>query len=229
MAHKTTRAIKAKKRSEEPQPLEMANTNVIRLDLACGQRLREGYEGVDLFAEEATIVRGDGSAQGTSKVKHKFDLLKYPWPLESNSITELNCSHFIEHIPAIYVDATGTEVPMGTPGCCDALMRFFEEAHRVLVDDGWFHVQVPSAKSNRGFQDPTHRRFIVPEFFAYLWREWRQNEKIDHYFGTTNFVGRLVTSCDPAINAMVPEVSGRKFNSEWNAAVDYYVDLQKKP
>src|SRR3990167_9114992 len=61
---------------------------VIKLDLAAGQSPREGFEGVD-YVE-------------TPQTKHHVNLLQFPWPWDSNSIDELHCSHFIEHIPMAY-------------------------------------------------------------------------------------------------------------------------------
>lgn len=65
-----------------PEPVKL-----LKLDLACGQNVREGFEGVDYVA-----VPG---------VKHVVDLLKFPWPFGDASCEELHCSHFYEHIPGL--------------------------------------------------------------------------------------------------------------------------------
>lgn len=58
---------------------------VIRLDLACGNNKKEGYQGVDVVGApdtQADIV---------------IDLENYPWPFETSSVFEIHCSHYIEH------------------------------------------------------------------------------------------------------------------------------------
>ncbi len=55
---------------------------LLKLDLGCGKRPRDGFEGVDAldFGQP-----------------HKVDLRK-PWPWGDNSVEEAVCSHFIEHL-----------------------------------------------------------------------------------------------------------------------------------
>lgn len=55
----------------------------LKLDLACGQRKKEGFLGVDLLSEEADI---------------RCNLEEYPWPFEDGSVYEINCSHYVEHV-----------------------------------------------------------------------------------------------------------------------------------
>lgn len=56
----------------------------MKLDLACGLTVQEGYEGVD-------IVDNPG-------VAHVVNLFE-PWPWAEDSIDAIWCSHFVEHIP----------------------------------------------------------------------------------------------------------------------------------
>lgn len=56
----------------------------VKLDLGCGQRPQDGFDGVDKYADQA---------------KYKFDLCEFPWPLEDNSVDEVYSHHFIEHVP----------------------------------------------------------------------------------------------------------------------------------
>src|SRR5947207_39834 len=58
--------------------------DLLKLDLACGRRLREGFTGVDIVAQE-----------GVAQV---VDLEK-PWPWADASCAELHCSHYVEHTP----------------------------------------------------------------------------------------------------------------------------------
>jgi hypothetical protein len=109
-----------------PAPLSMARPDVtLKLDLACGQRPYDGFEGVDMFSENA---------------KHRWNLLRYPWPLEDESVFEIRCSHFVEHIPMEHVDKSGARCEQWEG--VDAMERFFEEVHRVLVPDGFATIEV---------------------------------------------------------------------------------------
>ncbi len=56
---------------------------LLRLDLGAGQNKREGFLGVDLYAE--TDI--------------KADLMKFPWPWKDESVEEVVSSHFFEHVP----------------------------------------------------------------------------------------------------------------------------------
>lgn len=124
----------------------------LKLDLACGQNPREGYEGVD---------RWHGA-------KHVLDLLQFPWPWSDSSVEALHCSHFIEHIPH-------------GDGEKDLFFTFFDECWRILKAGGIMTVITPCGRNNRAFWDPTHRRFIMSETFFYLNANWRKANKLDHY------------------------------------------------
>lgn len=58
---------------------------LLKLDLGCGKKPKEGFEGVD--------ARDFGQP-------HKVDLTK-PWPWADNSVSEATCSHFLEHLTAM--------------------------------------------------------------------------------------------------------------------------------
>lgn len=188
--------------------LPMAAAPVTRkLDLACGQSPREGFEGVDIW-------------QGA---KHVVDLLRFPWPFEDNSVAELHCSHFCEHIPMINVDPSGSPV---THGGQDLFLRFMDECYRILVPGGWMRVIVPSGRSNRAFQDPTHRRFFVETSFAYLAADWRLANKLDHYVVGCDFGINVQTTVDSVLNAKAPDIAQREMQNYWNSTVDFHAIMQ---
>ena len=120
----------------------------MKLDLGCGENCREGFEGVDLYAPSA---------------KHQVDLFKFPYPWEDNSVEEINCSHFVEHIPA------------------DLRWPFFEEAYRILQPEGKMYVAVPNWKSERSYGDMTHLWPPVTAMaFWYLNKGWRDANKLTY-------------------------------------------------
>lgn len=193
-----------------PIIVPMAPVPVTRkLDLACGQSTKEGFEGVDIW----------------NGAQHVVDLQEYPWPFEDNSVLELHCSHYIEHIPmAMFYH--------GEPGLSskkDALFAFFDECWRILVPDGWMTVQWPCHRSDRAFQDPTHRRFPTAQTMAYMNEEWRRANKLDHYNVECNFIGDCNPVVDQALTLRMPEVAQKKMQHEWNTIFDWVGKLQKKP
>lgn len=192
----------------------------VKLDLACGQTPKEGFEGVDFYAPGA---------------KHKIDLLRFPWPWKDSSVDEIHCSHFIEHIPMAFVESvpldgngfcrTEQSVVPQTDGAKDLFFAFFDECWRILKKDATMLVICPNARNDRAFQDPTHRRFIVAQTFLYLHEPWRKANKLDHYNVRCNFE----VNCDPVVpmelTLLHPEAQMRRFNESWNVILDWNVKL----
>ncbi len=194
-------------------PLTIAPSSApLRLDLACGQTPQQGFEGVDFFCTTA---------------KHVVNLQAFPWPWADDSVDELFSSHFVEHLPMVYVSASGNiykTVP-DDPGDRDLFMRFFDESYRILKPGGKFTVIVPNARSDRGFQDPTHRRFIVPPSFCYLMKPWREANGLDHYLGSCNFEVTVEPITDVAEEVWSDEVKAKRYRNYWNVVDDWKATL----
>ena len=94
-------------------------TKTVKLDLACGQRKQEGFIGVDISPQEGVDV--------------VIDLEKYPWPFEDNSVDEVHCAHFIEHLN----DFSG----------------FFNELYRIMKVGAEANISCPYFTSIRNVQD----------------------------------------------------------------------------
>lgn len=204
-------------RDETTQSTPLAAPPVTRkLDLACGQRPREGYEGVDIWPG----------------AQHLVNLQTYPWPFADASVLELNCSHYIEHIPMETISVHHQDMrsrPYDSQLGKDALFAFFDECYRILVPDGWLHLVWPACSNDRAFQDPTHRRFIPQETMLYMRDDWRRLNGLDHYSVECNFVG----SCDPVIDQSLAlrasEVVQQRLRYYRNVAIDLVAHLQKQP
>jgi hypothetical protein len=124
-------------------------TELVKLDLACGDRKQEGFFGVDKY-----------KTKSTDKV---MDVLKFPWPWADNSVDEVYCSHFFEHIPGLIRP------------------KFMEELYRVLKKGAKVTVIVPYGGSNRAVQDFTHAwPPVVAESFLYFNADWRKKNKLEH-------------------------------------------------
>lgn len=203
-----------------PGVVPVLDPRPLKLDLACGQVVADGYRGVDKFAD----------------VEFKVDLCSGErWPWEDSSVDALRCSHFIEHIPMTDVE-TGqlTTAPNGLGGSMtvkvriDALVRFFNEAFRVAKPGAVFELWWPALQNVRAFMDPTHRRFIPLETMFYLSKQWRTENKLDHYLGAT--CDWVLTSGAPTIlqkDALLSDVvQAQKFREAWNFAQDHTAVLR---
>lgn len=142
MSKTAKKAVAAK---EEKKP--------VKLDFACGSRVQEGFEGVDVAPIEG--------------VKHVVDLFKYPLPWGDNSVDEIYCSHFVEHVPD--------------------LIGFMNECYRILKPKGTMQIIAPYYSSMRAWQDPTHVRAISEASFLYYNKAWRQQNLLEHYPITADF------------------------------------------
>lgn len=69
-------------------------------------------------------------------------------PFEDNSVGLIRASHVLEHI--------------------NNYINLMKEFHRVLIPNGILYILVPEFGCRAAIADPDHRRFFVPESFAYL-------------------------------------------------------------
>jgi hypothetical protein len=158
MPKKPTTSVKKTKAKKE---------TILKLSLACGDHKPEGFKGVD-------IVK-------TNSTDYVFDLLKFPWKqIKSNSVDEIECSNFVEHIP--HGDSR-----------YDPFFKFFDEIYRVLKPaefdpqnpnipvKGFATITCPYYSSMRAWQDPTHQRAISEASFLYLNKQWREDNRLTHY------------------------------------------------
>lgn len=146
-------------------------TKPFKLSIAGGQNIPEGFVGMDIHAGENVKYVGDILDFGENSVWKQ---------LKDGSVDEIECSHFIEHIPH-------------GNGYNDPFWQFFDEVYRVLkkptfAEDnpnipisGFARFVAPYYSSMRAWQDPTHQRAITDMTFYYLSKEWREANKLDHY------------------------------------------------
>jgi predicted SAM-dependent methyltransferase len=130
----------------------------VRLDLACGSSRRKGYTGVDIVALPGVDVI--------------CDLEKYPWPWADNSVDEVNCSHYIEHVTD--------------------LIAFMDELWRILKPGAKAIITAPYYSSICAWQDPTHKHAISEELFRYFDRHHRVVDGLGFYPIKANFEMRDV-------------------------------------
>lgn len=142
---------------------------IIKLDLGCGPNKKEGFTGVD-------IRQFDG------KVDQVVDLRK-AWPWKNASVSEVHCSHFIEHL-----DATER-------------VHFINELHRVLIPGSKVQLIAPYAFSERAYGDLTHKwPPVVGFWFYYLSKGWRDaNAPHSGYSADVDFEATWGYSLHPSL------------------------------
>jgi hypothetical protein len=172
----------------------------LRLDLACGRQKQSGFHGVDLYSPEADT---------------KLDLFKFPWPWKDGAVTEIYCSHFVEHIPRTF------------------RWPFFEECWRVLKDDGIMKVFVPNWKSERAFGDMSHVwPPVVAMAFFYLNENWRELNKLNYgyYDLKCNFDHQAgPVGVSPSFSTRAHEAQLYAFTHYLESYQDMWITLTKKP
>lgn len=176
---------------------------LLHVDLACGQKKKEGFKGFDRVKVEGVDI--------------VHDLLKFPWPIEDVSVYEFFCAHFVEHIPIMLSD--------GSYG----LNRFMEEVYRCLMPNGTIEIHAPYYMSQEAYQDPTHCRSITDRTFIYYNQRVTQ-DMLDHYMPVCNFeIVSQTRIIDPAFQTKGEQARRWAMNHYWNVVKEYQITLRKMP
>lgn len=171
----------------------------LKVDLGCGSNPREGFKGVDV----------------SPKVKPSYvhDLKKTPWPFKDNSVEEVHCSHFLEHLDGI------------------ERISFFNELYRVMKPEAKALIITPAPFTHRYMQDPTHKfPMVVQEFYNYLHAASRKAMGLEHYPLTCNFewVGRFDLDANANLAGRNDEYQADRCRYNINTLLDLVVTLTKK-
>jgi SAM-dependent methyltransferase len=184
----------------------MEEKKLVKVDLAAGLNKKgEDYIGID-------YVKVDG-------IDIVHNLNTYPWPFEDNSVDELFCSHYVEHIPHDIFNPTDTR---------DGLIQFMDECYRILKPGGKLTIQVPFGSSIRAFQDPTHRRFLFKESFYYFNKDWRDSVGVSHYGIKSDYDMVFSYFITNEMTLKSQEVRDIAFIHDWNVIDDLRIELIKK-
>tara|TARA_B100000214_G_C23816528_1_gene557595 strand:+ start:26 stop:589 length:564 start_codon:yes stop_codon:yes gene_type:complete len=104
--------------------------NDLKLNLGCGEKRLAGYINVDKF--------------GSPDIKHNLE--SFPWPWESNSVSEIQLIHVLEHL--------GKDV--------DIYFGIFKEMYRICINGAIIRIVVPHFRHQFFYDDPTHVRVVTP-------------------------------------------------------------------
>lgn len=200
----------------------MAKPRKLRLDLACGQHPTEGFIGVDIWPGADMVV----------------DLLDFPWRtriphperpgktlrvenglIADRSVDEVVCNHFVEHIPM-----------RETADGVDLLIAFMNELWRVLKPGARATITHPHSQSARAWWDPTHRRCIPFQTWAYFDSVWLKANGLDHYPITADFEVITVDGVGIANDVVSRhhEVQAQMMERQWNVVADTKVILERR-
>lgn len=173
-----------------------------KLDIACGQNKQKGFKGIDI-AGDADII---------------WDLNDTPWPIKTSSVSEARCWHYVEHIPH------------WRPGWTrDGFWVFFEELYRIMRKGGTVEIVHPYAKNDRAFWDPTHERYIHEVTWYYLDKNWRTEQRLDHYEVSCDFeVVTIESDMTDQIMSRNQEQQNFARNHYWNALADLRIILKAR-
>lgn len=119
---------------------------MLRLDLGCGKnKIKDEvnpWTGVDSINFDGVDIVKD---------------LREKWDWEDNSVDEVHCSHFLEHL-------TGEQ-----------RIHFFNELYRVLKPGSQARIITPHWSHERAYGDPTHQWPPVCSWtYFYLQKSWRE-------------------------------------------------------
>ncbi|MDD5551204.1 MAG: class I SAM-dependent methyltransferase [Candidatus Omnitrophica bacterium] len=129
----------------------MGNT---KLDIGCGLFKKEGFTGIDSFDHSKLYKPGEFILGHIPEILSDF---------EDNSVDEIHCKHFIEHIPQYQVIET------------------FNEFYRILKVGCLLEIYVPPSTGRGAFCDPTHVSFWNDMSFRYYDMSWCK--ELSHSYG----------------------------------------------
>ena len=171
----------------------------IKLDIGCGKNKIPGWTGIDAIVFDGVDI--------------VHDVRKTPWPFKDESVDEIHCSHFLEHL-------TGTE-----------RISFFNELYRIMKPKATGRIITPAWSNERAYGDPTHMWPPVTTWtYLYLNKDWRAINA-PHVGYTCDFDAAMVGTLDPNdpyVAFRNDEVKGNFLRYNINVNVDLMATITKK-
>ena len=171
----------------------------LKLDLACGDRVTEGFIGVDKFK--------------TPSVGKVVDLLKFPWPWKDGEVDEVVCNHFFEHIPG-----------MDRPKFMDELYRVLKKGAKASISVPYGGHNRAFQDFTHAWPPVFAESFL---YFNKKWRE--DNKLTHGYYAMKcDFDFGYGFAPDPDIAVKSSDVQQFALKHYHNAATDMQVTLTKR-
>ncbi len=168
----------------------------MKLDLGCGPKKKEGFIGVDCLAMPG--------------VDMLCDLRALPWPWADNSVDQVHCAHFVEHL-------TGAE-----------RVAFFNELDRVMKPGATAEIITPDWSNPSAYGDPTHQWPPMSRWYvAYLDKQWRDKEA-PHVPYTCDFASRCAFTTEEWLRNESEEAKKFAISHYLGAARELRVTLTKR-
>ena len=166
----------------------------MKIDVGCGKNCKEGFEGID------SIDFGQKYIGNAVEVLKGFD---------ADSVEEVHCSHFIEHL-------TWPE-----------RVDFLNELYRVMVVGAKCTMILPHWNSCRYYGDPTHKEPMSEFAFYYLSKDWRA-QNAPHVSYTCDFEAVWGYSMHPAVVTRNQEYQQFAMANYKEAIQDVHATLTKR-
>ena len=128
-----------------------------RLNLGCGKDILPGYVNVDYFPLPGVDI--------------VCDLTQFPWPLQSNTYTEIVMLNVLEHVP-------------------DTL-RTLREIWRIARPGAKVTIRVPYWNGYDAFTDPTHLKFFSERTLMFFDHRSTWYRAYEHMFQCKFVIERL--------------------------------------
>jgi len=151
--------LNSRNRHAGPKPI-----TELKLNLGSGPNKMPGFVSVDRIAFPGVDVVVDLVKKkptvkylGEENKEQAVSYVSWPWP--DSSVSEVHCSHTLEHFDAM------------------ERVHFMNELFRVLKPGAKATVITPHWASCRAYGDPTHKWPPVSDFYwMYLRKEWRMSQ-----------------------------------------------------
>lgn len=192
----------------------------VRLDLGCGPNPKEGFHGVDSikFDKVGTVANLAHYREAKNSIPGEPPIRIWtPWPWADNSVDEVHCSHFLEHLE-------GRE-----------RVHFANELYRVLKKGAKATIIAPHWSSCRAYGDMTHKWPPVSEFwFYYLSKDWRKtncpHDDIEHNPNgySCDFDGTGGYTLAPSVSVRNADYQNYAMSHLLEARQDIFYTLTKK-
>lgn len=161
-----------RKMSAVQEAVKTALEQPLKLDIGCGKNKKEGFYGLDLIDFPGVDIVADLrkprwiTARLPEELKPRMEGVQaivtgppQAWGFLDNSVDEVHCSHFLEHLTNLN----------------DKWERvhFFNELYRIMKLGATAHLVFPHWASTRFYGDPTHKEPFSEMGFYYLTKKWR--------------------------------------------------------